>query len=94
MKRRLLASVLPFVLIAGCGDKGNDKAEADAMDPASEQALNDELMTDPDLAGRNEANAALSGTGNAAIPNIDKSPRAMTCSPSIAIAPTNTSSCV
>ena len=65
MKRRLLASVLPFVLIAGCGDKGNDKAEADAMDPASEQALNDEMMTDPDMAGRNEANAALSGTGNA-----------------------------
>lgn len=77
MKRRLLASVLPFVLIAGCGDKGNDKAEADAMDPASEQALNDEMMTDPDMAGRNEANAALSGTGNAAIPNIDKSASAV-----------------
>ena len=77
MKRRLLASVLPFVLIAGCGEKGNDKAEADAMDPASEQALNDEMMTDPDMAGRNEANAALSGTGNAAIPNIDKSASAV-----------------
>ena len=77
MKRRLLASVLPFALLAGCGDKAGDEAAGDAMDPATKQALNDELMTDPDLAGSNEANAALSGTGNAAIPNIDKSPRAI-----------------
>ncbi|MBX7483054.1 hypothetical protein [Qipengyuania qiaonensis] len=77
MKSRLLASILPVVLLAGCGDKADDKAADDAMDPATEQALNDELMTDPDLADRNEANAALSGTGNAAIPNIDKSPRAI-----------------
>ncbi|QYJ08232.1 hypothetical protein [Qipengyuania flava] len=77
MKRRLLASVLPFALLAACGDSAEDEAAGDAIDPASEQALNDELMTDPDMAGRNEANAALSGTGNAAIPNIDKSPRAI-----------------
>lgn len=77
MKRRLLTSLLPVVLLASCGDTAEDEAAGDAMDPASEQALNDELMTDPDLAGRNEANAALSGTGNAAIPNIDKSPRAI-----------------
>ncbi|WP_421990649.1 hypothetical protein [Qipengyuania sp.] len=77
MKRRLLASLVPVALLASCGDTAEDEAAGDAMDPASEQALNDELMTDPDLAGRNEANAALSGTGNAAIPNIDKSPRAV-----------------
>ncbi len=77
MKIRLLCAVLPLALIAGCGEKAEDKADADSMDPAAEQALNDELMTDPDLAGRNEANAALSGTGNAGIPKIDKSPRAI-----------------
>lgn len=77
MKRRLLVSLIPIALLASCGDKAEDETAGDAMDPASEQALNDELMTDPDLAGRNEANAALSGTGNAAIPNIDKSPRAI-----------------
>ncbi len=77
MKRRLLVSLVPIALLASCGDTAEDEAAGDAMDPASEQALNDELMTDPDLAGSNEANAALSGTGNAAIPNIDKSPRAI-----------------
>lgn len=77
MKRRLLVSLIPVALLASCGDKNEDETAGDAMDPASEQALNDELTTDPDLAGRNEANAALSGTGNAAIPNVDKSPRAI-----------------
>lgn len=77
MKRRLLATALPIALLAACGDSAEDEAAGDAMDPASEQALNEDLATDPDLAGSNEANAALSGTGNAAIPNIDKSPRAI-----------------
>ena len=77
MKRRLLVSLVPVALLASCGDKAEDEAAGDAMDPASEQALNGELATDPDLAGSNEANAALSGTGNAAIPDIDKSPRAV-----------------
>ena len=77
MNRRLLVSLVPVALLASCGDTNEDEAAGDAMDPASEQALNDELSSDPDLAGRNEANAALSGTGNAAIPNIDKSPRAI-----------------
>ena len=71
MNRRLLVSLVPVALLASCGDTNEDEAAGDAMDPASEQALNDELSSDPDLAGRNEANAALSGTGNAAIPNID-----------------------
>ena len=77
MKRRLLACVIPFTVLAACSGGADDEAAGDAMDPASEQALNDELMTDPDLANRNEGNAALSGTGNAAVPNIDKSPRAI-----------------
>ena len=77
MNRRLLVSLVPVALLASCGDTNEDEAAGDAMEPASEQALNDELSSDPDLAGRNEANAALSGTGNAAIPNIDKSPRAI-----------------
>lgn len=77
MKFRLIACVAPLALLVACSERAEDEAADDAMDPASEQALNDELMTDPDMAGRNEANAALSGTGNAAIPNIDKSSRAI-----------------
>ncbi|QKG69912.1 hypothetical protein [Erythrobacter mangrovi] len=77
MKFRQIAAVAPLALLAACGGGSDEPAVDEAMDPASEQALNDELMTDPDMAGRNEANAALSGTGNAAIPNIDKSPRAI-----------------
>ncbi|MFA6218547.1 MAG: hypothetical protein WC692_02085 [Erythrobacter sp.] len=77
MDFRLIAAVAPIALLAACGGGSGEATGDEAMDPASEQALNDELMTDPDLAGRNEANAALSGTGNAAIPDIDKSPRAI-----------------
>ncbi len=77
MKFRLIACVAPLALLAACGDKTEDEANGNAMDPASEQALNDELATDPDMAGRNEANAALSSSGNAAVPDIDKSPRAI-----------------
>lgn len=77
MKFRSLLALAPVVLVAACNGGSDQAADGEAMDPASEQALNDELMTDPDMAGRNEGNAAISGTGNAAIPNIDKSPRAI-----------------
>jgi len=77
MNFRLIAAVAPIALLAACGGASNDATKGEAMDPASEQALNDELMTDPDLAGTNEANAALSGTGNDAIPDIDKSSQAI-----------------
>ena len=77
MKFRPLAALAPVVLLAACGGNADEAQDADAVDPASEQALNDGLMSDPDLAGQNEANAALSGTGSQAIPEIDKSPRAV-----------------
>lgn len=77
MKFRPLIAIAPVALLAACGGGADEAQETDTIDPASEQALNDGLMTDPDLAGQNEANAALSGTGNAAIPEIDKSQRAV-----------------
>lgn len=39
-------------------------------DPAAVQALNDQIMVDPDLAGQNEANAALTGGIDHSIPPI------------------------
>lgn len=77
MNRRLLVSLIPVALLASCGDKSEKEAAGDGMDPAGKQALNDDMMSDPDLANRNEGNAALTGTGNGAIPEIDKSPRAV-----------------
>ena len=47
------------------------------MNAASQGALNDNLATDPDMAGSNEAGAALSGTGNQNVPKVDTSPRAI-----------------
>lgn len=77
MKLRVFISLAPLALLAACGEKSPEEIEAEALDPAVDQALSDPLMTDPDMAGRNEAGAALSGTGNAAIPAIDRSPRAV-----------------
>lgn len=77
MKFRLIACLVPLSLVVACNSGADEKDEGKDMDPATEKALNDNLMTDPDLAGSNEANAALSGTGNAAIPEIDTSSRAI-----------------
>lgn len=78
MKLRQLALVAaPVALLAACsgGTEGDDNA--DGSDPASDAALNGDLATDPDLAGDSEAGAALSGTGNQGVPNIDTSQRAV-----------------
>lgn len=77
MKLRLIACAATISLLAACGDRPAEDSAQGEMDPASEQALNDNLMTDPDMAGRNEANAALSGTGNSAVPKINTSPEAV-----------------
>lgn len=75
MHFRPVAALAAVVLLSACG--GTADGEGETMDPASEQALNDNMMSDPDMAGRNEAGAALSGTANGAIPEIDKSQRAI-----------------
>ena len=77
MSFRPVAAIAAIALLSACSGSNEQQAEGDAMDPASQQALNDGLMTDPDLAATNEAGAALSGTGNDAIPEIDKSAQAI-----------------
>jgi hypothetical protein len=77
MRFQSFTLVAPIALLAAC-TVNPDAEDADgAMDPASEQALNEDLMTDADLAGSNEANAALSGSSDSALPTINTSPEAI-----------------
>lgn len=46
-------------------------------DPTSEQALNDQIMVDPDLANQNEGNAALTGGTDQSIPPENMTPEAI-----------------
>ena len=69
--RRALIPLLCLGLIA-CADRGDDGAVDDAalvaQDPVMARALHDPLMSDPDLASRNEANAALGWVDSHALP--------------------------
>ena len=61
-------AIFPLLMLVACGgDAGDTKADGE-MDPATQAALNDQIMVDPDLANQNEANAGLTGGGNNALP--------------------------
>jgi hypothetical protein len=67
------ASVLALLsVLAACSpgerDGAGDTAAALARDPLVARALYDPLMSDPDLAARNEANALLGFAGDSALP--------------------------
>ncbi|MBS3927403.1 MAG: hypothetical protein KGZ65_01960 [Sphingomonadales bacterium] len=49
----------PLVLLAACS--GAEEANNQPRDPVAAAALDDPLMTDPDLTGQNQGNAALHG---------------------------------
>lgn len=71
------AAIFPLMLLAACGSGGEEPGADGAMDPATQAALNDPIMVDPDLAGQNEANAALTATGNASLPAEMTTPAAI-----------------
>lgn len=77
MRFTLATLALPLALLAACSDEPEDAEATGDLDPASEQALNGDLMTDPDLAGSNQGNAALSGSGDRSLPNINRTPEAI-----------------
>ncbi|WP_379547450.1 hypothetical protein ACFCW2_00850 [Qipengyuania sp. DSG2-2] len=58
------------VLLAGCGDSGEGAFLPPERDPIAVQAVNDQIMTDPDLSARNEANAALTTSTDHSIPPV------------------------
>jgi hypothetical protein len=60
------------LMLAACAPAKQEPAAADtaliASDPVIARALNDPLMSDPDLASRNEANAVIGFTDSSALP--------------------------
>ena len=77
MRRALLP--LLCLLPAACAE-GEDARTRDAAliatDPVIARALHDPLMSDPDLASRNEANAMLGGADSSALPVFAATPEA------------------
>ena len=79
MKFRPAVSVvlIPLMVLAACGSGAEEPGAAGEMDPATQAALNDPIMVDPDLAGQNEANAALTGGTGASLPAEATTPAAI-----------------
>lgn len=76
--RGLYLCLAPVVLLAACnGGAGEKQGEGETPDAATQAAQNENLATDPDLSGSDEAGAAISGTGNQGVPKIDTSPEAV-----------------
>ncbi len=71
--RSTLLALLPVVALAACGEDAVPDAAAVATngDPLLARALNDPLMVDPDLAHRNEANAAITILHGHALPAFE-----------------------
>lgn len=67
------------LMAAACADPVDEVANDAALiasDPIISRALHDPLMSDPDLASRNEANAAIGFVDSGALPVITASPEA------------------
>ena len=74
--RRILLLGGPCLLFA-CSGEPDDAPVVPERDPATVQALNHPIMTDPDLAGLNEANAALTGGFDHSMPPVVVTPEAI-----------------
>jgi hypothetical protein len=71
--RRVLAPLLFASCAAACAPSEQGQADDSALiaqDPVIARALHDPLMSDPDLASRNEANAAIGFADSAALPML------------------------
>lgn len=65
-----LALLVCCTLLAACSGEAEEQPIVPERDPATVQALGDQIMVDPDLAQQNEANAALTGGTDHSIPPI------------------------
>lgn len=75
-KHRIAICALCVALVAGCGEEESAPPAID-VDPAVAAALNDRLLTDPDLSRQNEGGAALTGNLDHALPLPDTSREAV-----------------
>ena len=67
---RLLFASACLLSLAACGDNEAVPVLPPERDPVAIQALNDQILTDPDLSIHNEANAALTSSTDHSIPPI------------------------
>lgn len=73
----LSVALFPLMMLAACGGGADDAGADGEMDPATQAALNDEIMVDPDLANQNEANAGLTAASNISLPAEATTPQAI-----------------
>lgn len=73
---RCALSLILIPLLAACSGKSEDRTPVNplASDPVVARALNDPLMSDPDLAARNEANAVLGFAADTGLPLFPATP--------------------
>ena len=69
--------IVPLMMLAACGGGADDAGADGEMDAATQAALNDQIMVDPDLANQNEANAGLTGGSNNSLPAEATTPEAV-----------------
>lgn len=76
--RPIILAILPALTLIACGDEvvSDGASSAVSSDPLLARALNDPLMVDPDLAYRNEANAAITIRHDHALPLFEGSDEA------------------
>jgi hypothetical protein len=76
--RAMLPGLALGLLVSGCG-KGDKRDAAPGRDPIENQALNDPIMSDPDLNSQNRANDGLAvrDAGAQSVPDIDRSAEAI-----------------
>lgn len=68
----VIVSILAALALCACADESlvEDRSFVNGVDPLIARALNDPLMVDPDLAYRNEANAAITVGHDHALPSF------------------------
>ncbi|WP_284124857.1 hypothetical protein [Parerythrobacter aestuarii] len=67
---RLMLTLSSLLVLAACSSEPEEVPVVPERDPATTQALSDQIMVDPDLTQQNEANAALTGGTDHSLPPI------------------------